>query len=256
MALRYTRGLVLGGEGAVETVGTPGKEEEGSGSFISSRWSYAFMYLFCCWWSLGLFKAKSEVTRSCLTLRDPTAWSPPRSSVHGIFQAGTLEWVAVCFSRGSSRPGDETWGAGRRFTVWATRIVIAPLLGVTGWGWHWWCVCLWCTWARAALGSRWYCRLAWLCGGSRSAPGGRTTRCSPISAGWMRAADAQRSCCCVVGSHRSGRYEILGQRGFMLPHLLMTLNTILYFYGCLIFWNCVRKCICVFTCLLISRNSL
>ena len=36
MALRYTRGLVLGGEGAVETVGTPGKEEEGSGEAIRS----------------------------------------------------------------------------------------------------------------------------------------------------------------------------------------------------------------------------
>ena len=30
--------------------------------------------------------------------------SPPCSSVHGIFQARILEWVAVSFSRGSSRP--------------------------------------------------------------------------------------------------------------------------------------------------------
>ena len=30
--------------------------------------------------------------------------SPPGSSVHGIFQAGILEWVAISSSRGSSLP--------------------------------------------------------------------------------------------------------------------------------------------------------
>ena len=30
----------------------------------------------------------------------------PGSSVHGILQARTLEWVAIPFSRGSSRPRD------------------------------------------------------------------------------------------------------------------------------------------------------
>ena len=34
--------------------------------------------------------------------------SPPGSSVHGISQARILEWVAVAFSRGSSRPRDRT----------------------------------------------------------------------------------------------------------------------------------------------------
>ena len=34
--------------------------------------------------------------------------SPPGSSVHGIFQARVLEWVAIPFSRGSSRPRDWT----------------------------------------------------------------------------------------------------------------------------------------------------
>ena len=32
--------------------------------------------------------------------------SPPNSSVHGILQARILEWVAISFSRGSSRPRD------------------------------------------------------------------------------------------------------------------------------------------------------
>ena len=48
----------------------------------------------------------------------------PGSPVHGIFQARILGWVAISFSRGSSRPQDQTWvsqTAGRLFTVWATR---------------------------------------------------------------------------------------------------------------------------------------
>ena len=39
--------------------------------------------------------------------RDPMDCSPPDSSVHGIFQARILEWVAISFSR-SSRPRDRT----------------------------------------------------------------------------------------------------------------------------------------------------
>ena len=37
-----------------------------------------------------------------------TPWSPPGSSVHGIFQARVLKWVAISFSRGSSQPRDLT----------------------------------------------------------------------------------------------------------------------------------------------------
>ena len=36
-------------------------------------------------------------------------YSPPGSSVHGILQARILEWVVIPFSRGSSRPRDQTW---------------------------------------------------------------------------------------------------------------------------------------------------
>ena len=43
-------------------------------------------------------KSESEVTQSCLTLRNPMDCSPPGSSVHGIFQARVLEWVASTFS--------------------------------------------------------------------------------------------------------------------------------------------------------------
>ena len=50
--------------------------------------------------------------------------SPPGSSIHGIFQARILEWVAISFSRRSSLPRDWTQVsriAGRFFTNWATR---------------------------------------------------------------------------------------------------------------------------------------
>ena len=44
----------------------------------------------------------------CPTLCDPMDCSPPGSSFHGFLQARILEWVAVPFSRGSSRPRDQT----------------------------------------------------------------------------------------------------------------------------------------------------
>ena len=59
-------------------------------------------------------------TQSCPTLCDPVDYSPPGSSVHGILQAGILEWVAISSSRGSSQPRGQTWVSsfsctGRRF---------------------------------------------------------------------------------------------------------------------------------------------
>ena len=44
----------------------------------------------------------------CSTLCDPMDCSPLGSSVHGIFQARILEWVAICYSRGSFQPRDQT----------------------------------------------------------------------------------------------------------------------------------------------------
>ena len=55
-------------------------------------WCYKFL----------LLQSQSEVAQSCPTLCDPMDCSPPGSSVHGVFQARTLEWVATSFSRGSS----------------------------------------------------------------------------------------------------------------------------------------------------------
>ena len=47
-------------------------------------------------------------TQSCLTLCDPMDCSAPGSSVHGIFQAGILEWIAFSFSKGSFPPRNQT----------------------------------------------------------------------------------------------------------------------------------------------------
>ena len=66
----------------------------------------------------------SEVAQLCLTLCNPMDCSLPGSSIHGIFQARILEWVAISFSRRSSWPRDWTQVSriiGRRFTIWATR---------------------------------------------------------------------------------------------------------------------------------------
>ena len=46
-------------------------------------------------------KSEGEVAQSCLTLGDPMNFSLPGSSVHGIFQARVLEWVAIAFSGAS-----------------------------------------------------------------------------------------------------------------------------------------------------------
>ena len=53
----------------------------------------------------------------CLTLQSHGLYSSPGSSVHGILQAGILEWVSVPFSTDLTQV---FWNADRFFTVWAT----------------------------------------------------------------------------------------------------------------------------------------
>ena len=86
-------------------------DSEGQGSLACcSPWSHSVGY--------------DLVTKQHTTLCDPMDCSPPGSSVHGIFQARILEWVAISFSRGSSQPRDRTQVScitDRRFSIWATR---------------------------------------------------------------------------------------------------------------------------------------
>jgi len=66
---------------------------------------------------------ESELAQSCPTLCDSMDCSLPGFSIHGIFQARVLEWVAISVSRWSSWPRDRTWvssTAGGCFTLWAT----------------------------------------------------------------------------------------------------------------------------------------
>ena len=76
-------------------------------------------------------KKVKSLSRVQLFVAPWTLCSPPDSSIHGIFQARVLKWVAISFSRGSSWPRDQTQvsrRAGRCFTVWATR---EPMFGKT-----------------------------------------------------------------------------------------------------------------------------
>ena len=94
-----------------------------------------------------MYGCESEIAQSCPTLCDPIDCSLPGCSVHGIFQAIVLEWIAISFSRGSSQPRARTWAShivDRRFTVWATREVL----------WMWeldykenWVLKNWCFWS-------------------------------------------------------------------------------------------------------------
>ena len=98
--------------------------------YLYSFWTYylqnivIFFNLLCILCMRACTHAK--LLQLCPTLCDPMDCSPPGSSVHGIFQARTLEWVAISSSRGSSQPRDQTTSlaspalAGRFFTTWAT----------------------------------------------------------------------------------------------------------------------------------------
>ena len=50
------------------------------------------------WTAAAAAAAAAKSRQSCPTLCDPIDGSPPGSSVPGILQARTLEWVAISFS--------------------------------------------------------------------------------------------------------------------------------------------------------------
>ena len=71
-----------------------------------------------------MVKVKVVSRLSMYSSCNPMDCSLSGSSIHGVFQARVLEWVAISFSRGSFWPRDQTQIsliAGRHFTVWATR---------------------------------------------------------------------------------------------------------------------------------------
>ena len=93
------------------------------------------------WWIITTIMKWSEVAQSCLTLCDLMDCSLPGSSVHRIFQAKVLEWVAISFSRGFSQPRD-----------WTQVFHAAGTQTLYHWGWPWPCGS--CGGWRSALGAR------------------------------------------------------------------------------------------------------
>ena len=68
-----------------------------------------------------------SVTQSCPILCDPVDCSPPGSSVPGISQAITLEWVAISFCRESSQSRDQitvSCSGTQILYHWATSILL------------------------------------------------------------------------------------------------------------------------------------
>ena len=68
-------------------------------------WAFSSLWIPSCGPCLLDIWHDIEVTQLCPILCDPMDCSLPGSSVHGIFQARVLEWVAISFSRRSSNPG-------------------------------------------------------------------------------------------------------------------------------------------------------
>ena len=86
-----------------------------------------------------------SVAKLYLTFCDPRDCSPPGSSIHGILQVRILEWVAISFSRGSSRSRNQTRVsriAGGRFNLWATRDRTKSWYNLSRKQWSLKCVCV------------------------------------------------------------------------------------------------------------------
>ena len=100
------------------------------GNCVPSRNIWQRLETFLVIMIVGVLSEWVKVTQSYLTLCDPVDFT-----VHGILQARILEWIAIPFSRRSSKPRDRTQVsciAGRFFASWATREM---LLASNGQGW-------------------------------------------------------------------------------------------------------------------------
>ena len=90
-----------------------------------------------------------SVAKLCLTLCDPMDCSPPGSSVHGIFHARILEWVAISSSRGSCLPMDRAHVSctGKQilyhWATWEAQWLLRPGLRCDT------TCCLWIPWVKA-----------------------------------------------------------------------------------------------------------
>ena len=74
------------------------RESSGFKDWKSNVFGKEFFFFFCSHLALPAYKCSLSHVRLC----NPMDCSPPGSSVHGILQAGILEWVAIYYSRRSS----------------------------------------------------------------------------------------------------------------------------------------------------------
>ena len=95
------------------------------GGRLGGEWIHVYVWLspFAVHLLISYACVHAKSPWSCPILCDPMDYRSPGSSVHGIFQARTLKWVAISFSRGSSQLRDWTCVscisciAGRFFTT-------------------------------------------------------------------------------------------------------------------------------------------
>ena len=75
----------------------------------------------------------SESVQLCPTLCDYMDYSPPGSSVHGIFQARMLEWVAISFSDNYRKEMPPNWESRTRPFTHNMHFEIALAQGESSW---------------------------------------------------------------------------------------------------------------------------
>ena len=97
--------------------------------FLKKKYICIYTYMSVCFpvkdlITLDLYKENESKVAWSNSLRPPWTVANQDSSLHGIFQARVLDWVAIFFSRESSQSRDRSQVScirGRCFTVWATR---------------------------------------------------------------------------------------------------------------------------------------
>ena len=95
--------------------------------YSSSKFSILYTLNLYLWYSILLWNTESLCVCVCKLNQVQffgTLFIPPGCSVHGIVQARTLKWVVISYSRGSSRPRDQT-------SIWTISNSLPPL-GILG----------------------------------------------------------------------------------------------------------------------------
>ena len=84
---------------------------------------------------VGMWQCVWAFPQSCLTLCGPMDCSPPGSSVHRIFQARILEWVAISYSKASLQPRNWTC-VSLHFLWWQADLLLVCHLWRCWWCWQ------------------------------------------------------------------------------------------------------------------------